>query len=232
MRHEYWNRQTLDSEFSVFLFTVLGSECWGSLWKRGIQTSNSLFSAHAHFVDIFDHKMNTAHHRIPGYCSLCAKCPYTFTTPKTFAVFYGWLETLTGNMNQKTALCDRLSWSLGILLEANPHNKDTPGMFSWVCMHGSDPVSGLCSAEFGKLKAAVECEIARRWNGHHYLYERDSSSSGRDTAHHFITEFPNELMRDDKHQQVSSHSSIRELWYSHLWRRQKRHSIQSWVGFE
>lgn len=137
-----------------FCLQCLDQNVGGSLWKRGIQTSNSLFSAHAHFVDIFDHKMNTAHHRIPGSYSLCAKCPYTLTTPKTFAVFCGWLETLTGNMNQKTALRDRLSWSLGILLgEANPHNKDTPGMFSWVCIQGSDPVSGLCSFALQNLES-------------------------------------------------------------------------------
>lgn len=231
MRHEYWNRQTLDSEFSVFLFTVLGSECWGvpveerhPNIKLTLQRTRSLCR---HIWSQNEYCTSPDPWLLQSVCQMSLHLYY----PKDLRCVL-WMA---GDTYWQYEPKNSFMWPL-ILIIRDPvrstHNKDTPGMFSWVCMHGSDPVSGLCSAEFGKLKAAVECEIARRWNGHHYLYERDSSSSGRDTAHHFITECPNELMRDDKHQQVSSHSSIRELWYSHLRRRQKRHSIQSWVGFE
>lgn len=151
MRHEYWNRQTLDSEFSVFLFTVLGSECWGvPVEERHPNIELTLQRTRSLCRHIWS---QNEYCTSPWLLQSVCQCPYTFTTPKTFAMFYAWLETLTGNMNQKTALCDRLSWSLGILLEANPHNKDTPGMFSWVCMQGSDPVSGFCSFALQNLES-------------------------------------------------------------------------------
>ena len=55
----------------------------------------------------------------------------------------------------------------------------------------------------------------------YYLDECDSSSSAGDAADHLVTELPDELVRDHKHQQVSSLRSITELRDSHLWRKPK-----------